>query len=32
VAPLGISAFHVSPALVGLLAAAEPIGALAAAR
>ena len=29
VAPLGISAFHVSPALVGLLAAAEPIGALA---
>jgi MFS family permease len=28
VAPLGISAFHVSPALVGLLAAAEPIGAL----
>jgi MFS family permease len=29
VAPLGISAFHVSPVLVGLLAAAEPIGALA---
>ena len=29
VAPLGIGAFHVSPALVGLLAAAEPIGALA---
>ena len=29
VAPLGISSFHVSPALVGLLAAAEPIGALA---
>jgi len=28
VAPLGISAFHVSPGLVGLLAAAEPIGAL----
>ena len=28
VAPLGIGAFHVSPALVGLLAAAEPIGAL----
>jgi MFS family permease len=28
VAPLGISAFGVSPALVGLLAAAEPIGAL----
>lgn len=27
-APLGIGAFHVSPALVGLLAAAEPIGAL----
>lgn len=29
VAPLGISAFHVSPILVGLLAAAEPTGALA---
>jgi len=28
VAPLGLSAFHVSPALVGLLAAAEPTGAL----
>ena len=28
VAPLGIGAFHVSPALVGLLAAAEPLGAL----
>src|SRR5215468_513039 len=28
VAPLGMGAFHVSPALVGLLAAAEPIGAL----
>jgi MFS family permease len=28
VAPLGISAFQVSPMLVGLLAAAEPIGAL----
>jgi MFS family permease len=28
IAPLGVSAFHVSPALVGLLAAAEPIGAL----
>jgi predicted MFS family arabinose efflux permease len=28
VAPLGLSAFHVSPALVGLLAAAEPLGAL----
>ena len=28
VAPLGIGAFHVSPILVGLLAAAEPIGAL----
>jgi MFS family permease len=28
VAPLGISAFQVSPVLVGLLAAAEPIGAL----
>lgn len=28
VAPLGQGAFHVSPALVGLLAAAEPIGAL----
>jgi MFS family permease len=28
VAPLGIGAFHVSPGLVGLLAAAEPIGAL----
>lgn len=28
VAPLGVSAFHVSPALVGLLAAAEPTGAL----
>jgi MFS family permease len=26
VAPLGISAFHVSPALVGLLAAGEPLG------
>lgn len=29
VAPIGIGEFHVSPALVGLLAAAEPIGALA---
>ncbi len=29
VAPLGIGAFQVSPAMVGLLAAAEPIGALA---
>jgi MFS family permease len=28
VAPLGLSAFGVSPALVGVLAAAEPIGAL----
>jgi hypothetical protein len=28
VAPLGLGAFHVSPALVGLLAAGEPIGAL----
>ena len=28
-APLGLGAFHVSPALVGLLAAAEPMGALA---
>jgi MFS family permease len=28
VAPLGQGAFHVSPALVGLLAAAEPLGAL----
>jgi MFS family permease len=28
VAPLGMGAFQVSPALVGLLAAAEPIGAL----
>jgi MFS family permease len=28
VAPLGLGAFHVSPALVGLLAAAEPIGSL----
>ncbi|MFZ5778764.1 MAG: MFS transporter [Pseudomonadota bacterium] len=28
VAPLGVGSFHVSPALVGLLAAAEPIGAL----
>lgn len=28
VAPLGIGAFQVSPALVGLLAAAEPMGAL----
>jgi MFS family permease len=28
VAPLGLAEFHVSPALVGLLAAAEPIGAL----
>ncbi len=28
VAPLGIGAFEVSPALVGLLAAAEPMGAL----
>jgi MFS family permease len=28
VAPLGLSAFHVSPALVGLLAAGEPLGAL----
>jgi MFS family permease len=28
VAPLGISAFHVSPALVGLLAAGEPLGCL----
>jgi len=28
VAPLGMGAFHVSPALVGLLAAGEPIGAL----
>jgi MFS family permease len=27
-APLGLGAFHVSPALVGVLAAAEPIGAL----
>ena len=27
-APLGIGAFHVSPALVGVLAAAEPMGAL----
>jgi MFS family permease len=27
-APLGLGAFHVSPALVGLLAAGEPIGAL----
>ncbi|CAN5912983.1 MFS transporter [soil metagenome] len=27
-APLGIGTFHVSPALVGLLAAAEPLGAL----
>jgi predicted MFS family arabinose efflux permease len=27
-APLGLGAFHVSPALTGLLAAAEPIGAL----
>src|SRR5258708_992793 len=27
-APLGLSAFHVSPALVGLLAAGEPLGAL----
>ncbi len=27
-APLGLGAFHVSPSLVGLLAAAEPIGAL----
>jgi MFS family permease len=29
VAPLGLGAFHVSPALVGLLAAAEPTGSLA---
>lgn len=29
VAPIGSGEFHVSPALVGLLAAAEPIGALA---
>jgi MFS family permease len=29
VAPLGQGAFHVSPALVGLLAAGEPLGALA---
>ena len=28
VAPLGLAAFHVSPGLVGLLAAGEPIGAL----
>jgi MFS family permease len=28
VAPLGVGVFHVSPTLVGLLAAAEPIGAL----
>ena len=28
IAPLGIAAFQVSPALVGLLAAAEPLGAL----
>jgi MFS family permease len=28
VAPIGAGVFHVSPALVGLLAAAEPIGAL----
>jgi MFS family permease len=28
VAPLGLGAFHVSPALVGLLAAAEPVGSL----
>ena len=28
IAPLGLGAFNVSPALVGLLAAAEPIGAL----
>jgi MFS family permease len=28
IAPLGLGAFHVSPALVGVLAAAEPIGAL----
>jgi predicted MFS family arabinose efflux permease len=28
VAPLGLGAFHVSPGLVGLLAAGEPIGAL----
>lgn len=28
IAPLGLGAFHVPPALVGLLAAAEPIGAL----
>ncbi len=28
VAPLGLAAFNVSPALVGLLAAAEPLGAL----
>ena len=28
VAPLGLSAFHVSPGLVGLLAAGEPLGAL----
>jgi len=28
VAPLGIGSFHVSPAMVGLLAAAEPLGAL----
>ena len=28
VAPLGVGAFHVSPGLVGLLAAGEPLGAL----
>lgn len=28
VAPIGLAAFHVSPALVGVLAAAEPTGAL----
>jgi len=28
VAPLGLAAFHVSPGLVGLLAAGEPLGAL----
>lgn len=28
IAPLGVGSFHVSPALVGLLAAAEPLGAL----
>ena len=28
VAPLGLAEFHVSPGLVGLLAAGEPLGAL----